>query len=205
MELLIHLKFAYNRQEILAFLLINFFEITYTALLISSTFNHFYRDIFQIITFNGSFAIEFSIVLYIFNLLVIFLSMLGLISPKFKFIKSAIWPFIGTILKMIPYTFLVLVLNYEIRNIIKSQKIVSIICSGFNILMFVVYQFVHEFVNQTLKFKQLDYCNRRMISYPEQIIIIGSILSLNLMGNLYSAIFYLIRTFYIIINLYNNF
>ena len=71
--------------------------------------------------------------------------------------------------------------------------------------MFVVYQFVHEFVNQTLKFKQLDYCNRRMISYPEQIIIIGSILSLNLMGNLYSAIFYLIRTFYIIINLYNNF
>ena len=71
--------------------------------------------------------------------------------------------------------------------------------------MFVVYQFVHEFVNQTLKFKQLDYCNRRMISYPEQIIIIGSILSLNLMGNLYSAIIYLIRTFYIIIKLYNNF
>jgi len=76
------------------------------------------------------------------------------------------WPLMSISMKIIPYALSVLVFNYEINNIIASKHIISIICSGFNVLMFIIYQFVHEFINQTLKFKPIDYCNRRMISYP---------------------------------------
>jgi hypothetical protein len=57
----------------------------------------------------------------------------------------------------------------------------------------------------SLKFKEVDYCNRRLISFPEQLLVVASIATVILLGPSYGGISYLLRAALIMARLYENF
>jgi hypothetical protein len=60
-------------------------------------------------------------------------------------------------------------------------------------------------LNESLKFKESDYCNRRLISYAEQIIILLAAGAVIFLGPFYGCLLYLFRAVFIVSRLYSSF
>lgn len=202
MELLMQLKYSFNRGYTLSLLLIHLKEISFLSILVVGTFAPFYQSVFQIIAFPPPYFTNVSVSLAAINLFLVILTLAPTWS-RFSFLKP-IWHFSGLVLKMFPYLIAVPLLSYSLGSAIHNNflgRIASII----NIFFTLAYLFLHEFLNESLKFKESDFCNRRLISFPEQFIFVLTVSVAMLLGSFYGCLAYLFRTIFQLSRLYNSF
>lgn len=115
-----------------------------------------------------------------------------------------IWEISGIVLKLFPYLLAVSVLTYSLGSAL-NNSLLGRVAAILNIMFVVGYLLLHEFLNESLKFKESDFCNRRLVSYPDQVIFVGGIGFVVLLGPFYGCLAYLFRSIFEFSRLYNNF
>jgi hypothetical protein len=143
-----------------------------------------------------------SVALLVCNLILVLLTLAPNWS-RLNFLKP-IWMFSGLILKLFPYIFAVPFLTYSLGSAIHND-LLGRAASIVNVLIVLGYLVLHEFLNESLKFKESDFCNRRLVSFPLQFILVFAIGAVLLLGTFYGSIAYLFRAAFTLSRLYSSF
>jgi hypothetical protein len=202
MELLMHLKYSFNRNYFLSALLLHIKEICFLSVLLVNSFSSFYQNVFQVIAIPHPYYSNISLVVAACNLILVLLT-LAANWPRFAFLKP-IWYFSSLVLKLFPYLLVVPLLTFSIGAALNNE-LLGRITGLINMFFILAYLLLHEFLNESLKFKEADYCSRRMISFPEQFIIAICIGSIQLLGSFYGCLAYLFRAIFVLASLYGTF
>ena len=156
------LKYSFNRNYFFFFFLIHIREISILSVLLVAAFAPFYHKTFQIITFVPPYSTSISTILVIINTLIALLTVAPIWS-KLSSLKP-FWIFSTIFIKIFPYVLLVPALTYSLGSITNNYLLGSAV-GIVNVLYILFYILLHEYLNESLKFKELDFCNRRLTSF----------------------------------------
>lgn len=196
------LKYSFNRSYYLALLLIHIQETSILGVLLVAAFTPFYQQLFETIDFRAPFHTNFSLAIAALNALALLLTAAPH-WPRFAFMRPT-WSSAGIALKLFPYLFSTPLLTYSLGSA-QGGDLLGRAAGITNVLFVLAYLLLHEFLNESLKFQVADYCNRRLTSYPEQLIIVLCITSVKVMGAFYGCLIYLLRAAFVLARLYGNF
>lgn len=196
------LKYSFNRSYHLALLLMHLQEAGILSVLLVAAFAPFYQQLFETVDFRAPFHANFSLAIAALNLLVLTLTAAPL-WPHFAALRPG-WAFAGIALKLFPYLLSTPLLTYSLGSVLEGDLLARA-AGTLNLLFALGYLLLHEFLNESLKFTVADYCNRRLTSYPEQLIIVLCIASVKVMGAFYGSLIYLLRAAFVLARLYGNF
>ena len=202
MELLMRLKYSFNRSYYLALLLIHVQQASLLGVLLVAAFAPFYQQLFETIDFRTPFHSAFSLVLAALNCLALLLTAAPA-WPLFAALRPA-WTTAGIALKLFPYLLSTPLLTYSLGSALEGD-VLGRAAGLINVFFVLGYLLLHEFLNESLKFQVADYCNRRLISYPEQLIVVLCVATVKVMGPFYGCLLYLFRAAFVLARLYGNF
>lgn len=73
-------------------------------------------------------------------------------------------PVFSIFIKLFPYLLSVATFNYCFFALFNSSDILVRIVAIANLPFFLVYLILHDFINESLKFREVDFCNQRISS-----------------------------------------
>jgi hypothetical protein len=102
----------------------------------------------------------------------IFISLCLLLILVFKIQRlSCIIPALSAFIKLFPYLFCVATFNLCCLAIFSSRALMIRMLAIANLPFLLGYLLLHEFINESLKFREVDFCNRRVGSNTEVLLI----------------------------------
>jgi hypothetical protein len=108
-------------------------------------------------------------------------------------------------IKLYPYIFFLGLWNYCVRAAINAPDILTTVVAIITLALQVVFLLVHEFINESLKFREIDYCNSSIVSYTGALLQVVAILALQLFGIFYATICYYLIAIYDMVRLFSTF
>lgn len=125
-------------------------------------------------------------------------------SLRFKYLQQfLIW--ITYFLKLYPYIIFLALWNYCVVALTSSDDIIVKISALINLFFQAFFILLHEFINESLKFREIDYCNRRIVSYTGSLFQAGAIVALYVFGIFYALIFYYVIAIYELFVIFKQF
>ena len=104
--------------------------------------------------------------------------------------------------KLFPYLGSVASFNFCFSIVVKDEDMINQLLAVLNLLFLLVFLILHEFINESLKFREKDYCCLNNGSYTGLLLLPTAILTLQAVGPFYAALFCTFRAAYKIMNLF---
>lgn len=94
--------------------------------------------------------------------------------------------FLSFFIKLYPYIFSVITFYYCFYSIFKSSDIMIRLLAILNIPFLLGYLLLHEFINESLKFREVDFCNQKIGSLVGLVFIPVALIVVHLAGSFFA-------------------
>lgn len=102
-------------------------------------------------------------------------------SQKVEKVKCLLSP-LSIFIKLYPYVFCVFSFYYCFYSIFHSETILIKLLGMANIPFMLAYLLLHEFINESLKFREIDFCNQKISSITGVVLVPLALLIVHLTG-----------------------
>jgi hypothetical protein len=113
-------------------------------------------------------------------------------------------PGLSVFIKLFPYVLSIPLFNLSFVAIFNSTDSLVQLAAILNLPFFLVYLLLHEFINSSLKFREIDLCNRRSGSITETLLVPASLLILQILGPFYGCMCCALRMAYEMLTIFTN-
>ena len=135
--------------------------------------------------------------------IVISASLMLTLVLKAKMLRWMI-PGLSAFIKLFPYLLSVAGFNLCFIAIFDQTDVMVRLAAISNLPFFVVYLLLHEFINESLKFREEDYCNRKVGSIAQTVLVPIALLVLRMLGPFYACICVSLRSAYELLVLFGH-
>ena len=202
MEPLYHLKFSFNRSRTLAIALFNVQELTLLGLIIAQEYSGFYSSLLEVLMlgdwltyyfFAGMLLSNVGVSVCLLLTVVLRVEMLGCLLPV-----------LSAFIKLFPYLLSVLAFNLCFLAIFNNSAVMVRLAATLNLPFLLAYLLLHQYINYSLKFREVDFCNRKVGSLAETLLVPTALLLLQVLGPFYASICVSLRAAYELLILFSH-
>lgn len=135
--------------------------------------------------------------------IIITLGLLLTLVAKVRLLYCVV-PGLSVFIKLFPYVISIPLFNLCFMAMFETSDFIVRLSAILNVPFFLAYLLLHEYINSSLKFREIDLCNRRSGSITETLLVPISLLILHFLGPFYACMCAALRMSYEVLTIMTN-
>ena len=113
-------------------------------------------------------------------------------------------PALSAFIKIFPFALCIAGFNLCFLAIFNSTDLMVRLSAIYNLPFFVVYLLLHQYINESLKFREVDFCNRKVGTIAESLLVPVALVVLRILGPFYASVCVSLRSAYSLLILFSH-